>query len=169
MLKPQLFIADTKDFCPSLIRPVKNRDQKPFGGLWTSSFDIEYKSGWVSFRESHNFDIPTQKWRGFVLIPKRKVRIYVIDSYDDLKRLVNKYPHQPYKGLPFRYLQDVVFPDYEAISKDYDAIHLTNRGEYQTRNMTYGGAHLYGWDFESTLWFRDCFTRVTRTTFKTNV
>jgi hypothetical protein len=50
------------------------------------------------------------------------------------------------------------FLDFEAISNDYDGIHLTTNGESATRLTS--GISLYGWDVECTLWFRWCFESV---------
>lgn len=168
-LKPQLFVLRNikDDYCPSKIKPAYNGWVKPerAGGLWTSTFDIETKNQWVEFRTRESFEVPLDgKWRGYILTPKKKARIYVIDSLSDLLRLLDKYPYNPYKENSFIRWGVTIYPDFEAISKDYDAIHLTQEGQWATR-MT--EPNLYGWDFESTLWFRDCFTHATPVSFKT--
>jgi len=43
----------------------------------------------------------------------------------------------------------MTFPDYEECATRYDAIHLTDRGQWATR-MTHP-KNLYGWDCESVL------------------
>ena len=50
--------------------------------------------------------------------------------------------------------------DWEQISKEYDAVMLTEEGEIITRFST--PLSLHGWDCESTLWFRDVFESVKR-------
>jgi len=47
--------------------------------------------------------------------------------------------------------------DWEEIAKHYDAIMLTEKGEKETR---YTNPSLYGWDCESTLWFRNVFKKI---------
>lgn len=168
-LKPQLFVLRNikDDYCPSKIKPSTNGWAKPdnSGGLWTSTFDMNIKNAWVEFRVREEFDVPLDgKWRGYILTPSKKARIYVIDSHADLLRLLNKYPYDPYKAYGHIRWANTLYPDFEAISKDYDAIHLTQEGQWATR-MT--EPNLYGWDFESTLWFRDCFTHATPISFRT--
>jgi hypothetical protein len=82
----------------------------------------------------------------WLLNPDPAARIAHIDTYSDLAALVAAYPGP---GV------DTRFPDWEAVSRDYDAVHLTDAGQWATR---LSHPHdLYGWDCESTLWFRWCF------------
>jgi len=48
--------------------------------------------------------------------------------------------------------------DWERISKEYDAVMLTEDGQVHTRFSR--PLSLYGWDCESTVWFRDVFESV---------
>lgn len=162
MLGIQLFVTRGEAYSPTRMDKIKNRDVKPYGGLWTSTFDVETKSAWIDFCTKEEFNLPASGvWRGYLLKPMRKARIYVIDSFDDLKQLIDKYSYNPYKDLQFSIwstLRDKRYIDFEALSKDYDAIHLTQEGQWLTRHTE--PFNLYGWDFESTLWLRDCFTNV---------
>jgi hypothetical protein len=157
-MKPQLFVS-SEYYNPKKFKPVKNREYinipKPYNGLWTSTYRQDIKSEWVQFcLDEFTSAIPHGGWRGSILIPYRDAKIYTIDSYDDLVKLFNKYQYIPNSNT---YFIKPIFLDFEAISKDYDAIHLTKKGEWETRYTT---PNLYGWDVESTLWFRDCFEKV---------
>lgn len=166
MLRPQLFVSDNGSYNPNKITPIKNANVKPRGGLWTSTFDVQYKNRWVEFCEyDFTCNVPDNRWDGYILIPHKRARIYTVNSHKDLMKLLEKYPYQPYRNMyGFPFLAEKLYPDFERIKRDYDAIRITDEGQWATR-LTEPG--LYGWDFESTLWFRDCFTKVIHTTFKT--
>lgn len=71
---------------------------------------------------------------------KPNARIYTIDSYGDLERLAKQYKYN---------LSISQYLDFEALSKDYDAIELTDNGQIETRfSEPY---NLYGWDIASIL------------------
>ena len=138
----QVWIGD--DFDLSKIEPIKNRTKyegvwnKPFGGLWTSSYDLENPNfcEWGDFAFGKPISV-------YLLQIEITGEIYEIDSYEDFMILLNMYPlcleHFPDKELNF-----------EAIFKNYQAIHLTCKGQAETRlEFPY---NLYGWDTESTLW-----------------
>lgn len=169
MLPTQLFVTRQGVYAPEKIKPVRNYNVKPIGGLWTSTFDVETKNGWVEFCENEMFALPESGvWRGYILVPMKKARIYTIDNFAHLYHLIEKYPYRPYEKEDFSsFMKEKVFIDFEKMSKDYDAIHLTDDGQWQTRYTP--GIDLYGWDFESTLWFRDCFTKIIPTSFKVSI
>lgn len=133
-----------------LVQPITNRMFiKPNGGIWTSSYNEEYGSDWI--RWMHNEQFYNNGYEDIYLLkPRDDAKIYTIDSYEDLKALVDKYP-------PIVHMLGT-FLDFEAISNDYDGIHLTAKGESATRLTS--GISLYGWDVECTLWFRWCFESV---------
>lgn len=144
VLPDQLHLSN----CVALIEqvaPVENDGVKPRFGFWTSTYR-EGISEWVEAAEDMDFAPYAQNW--FVLAP-REARVLVIDTLQDLKHLLDRYPHRPIKKLRMRWL------DFEAIAEEWDAIHLTSGGQWATR-LTHPDS-LYGWDSESTLWFRWCF------------
>jgi hypothetical protein len=49
--------------------------------------------------------------------------------------------------------------DFEKLAQDYDAMHLTKRGQIETR-FSYDVNLWGGWDCESTVWFRWVFAEV---------
>lgn len=123
---------------------------KPHGGLWTSSYlGPKRISGWV---EWCRVEVPElAKGTLWLLEPDKSARIAVIDTYSDLDQLLSKYALVGglLDDLGIRYL------DYEAMALDFDGLHLTDRGQWATR-LSFP-FNLYGWDCESTLWFRWAF------------
>jgi len=127
---------------------------KPKGGLWTSTFlpEGKYASGWVEWCHG---EMPGWIRGGKALLLKvySWAKVYVIDSYADLERLVGRYP---YRGGS---LYDLTLIDWETALKDYDGVNMTDRGQWATRLSR--PLNLYSWDCESTLWFRDMFSEKT--------
>ena len=76
------FHHDTHVMMPSEIRPVRNDPKalaKPRGGLWTSSYDPDYGSGWVRWCLAYRYHDPLDlHWT--VLSVAKSARIAVIDS-----------------------------------------------------------------------------------------
>ena len=145
-LPPQLFCPRHMRELKPYIEPVINDWVKPHGGLWTSTYtpDEKYCSDWIVWCVREEM----YEWVSdscYILYPNPDAKILTIDSKEDLKRVIDQY-HIVKNGK--KYL------DYERISKDFDAIHLTERGQWDTRLLE---PNLYGWDCESTLWFRNKF------------
>lgn len=142
---------------PTQILPVRSREfphVKPAngGGLWTSTWHPEHGSEWVQWCLSEEFDCDRANpvFRIWTIEPSPGARIYEIDTYADLKRLVAAYPHTDHhRSWPSAH------PHWQHVASDYDAIHLTDAGQWATR-LTHP-LNLYGWDCESTLWLRPAF------------
>lgn len=129
------------------VESVVNRSfYKPTGGLWTATYRVdEHSSSWVDWCRVEEFgNVDACNW--FILEPDPTANVYIIDSADDLTRLGARY------SVGF-------FLDFEELARQYDAIHLTDDGQWATRHTRPG---LYGWDVESTLWFRWRFKKVER-------
>lgn len=119
--------GETK-YDPDRVKPIRNQWIKPKGGLWTSPIDSNY--GWIDFCDFR----PIDKDEYFEVILTDNCRILKIDSFED------------FIVLPF---MDDKYLDFEEISKEYDVIWLTEKGESETR-CEYPKS-LYGWDCESVL------------------
>ena len=53
--------------------------------------------------------------------------------------------------------------DWEQIAREYDGVRMTNKRQWTTRmprDIKDMNLSLYGWDCESTLWFRDVFSKI---------
>jgi hypothetical protein len=163
-LPVQLHLS-SEDAMRAEVIPATNADGsgipfcKPCGGMWTSTWDQETRiSGWVEWCQGE-FQTPLVEKYWHLLTPQPGIRVYTIDTYDDLTRLLGRYERRftgKFASLGFR--QNYL--DFERLAQDYDAIHMTDDGQWATR-LTYP-ANLYGWDCECTLWFRWCFTEVQR-------
>ena len=133
-------------------------------GLWTSSWREETKdSEWVEWCRGQEFDSPDEsQW--FLLTPKTDSRLYVIDCYSDLQRLIDIYNWEsPISKTIKRKLGDPYARHYEGIdfvrlAQDYDGLHLTSNGNEQL-HLSHP-LNMNAWDSESTVWFRWCFTKV---------
>lgn len=131
---------------------LPNKPQ-PGTGLWTSTWNEQtHSSAWTEWCQ-FNSEFLAPHW--FLLTPQADARIYTIDTLDDLLALLEVFSLpgvsqtilQVYGGLL----------DCERLAGVYDGIHLTEAGQWATRLTT---PSLYGWDCESTLWLRWCFSSV---------
>jgi hypothetical protein len=160
----QIFIGRDKGHITDLLKPISNRrstiwrpgfNLKPTGGFWTSTYDKKDVSDWARWCL---WDMP--EWVDghdiFLLTPKPDVKLFIINSHADAIRLVKKYPFkQNKKDIMGNHFLN---PDWEKIKEDYDGVRLTHKGQVETRMvMEYS---MYGWDCESTLWFRHVFNDI---------
>lgn len=162
IMKTQLFVVSNEKVRQFGISPVKNHDyrSKPEynTGFWTSTYDEKIGSDWIQWCIHDSGWIPRDgKWKGFLLQANKNARILHVDCFDDLKKICEKYmiPNE-FGGLRLSGLTSI---DFVKMANDYDGMHLTRKGQWETR---FSIPSLYGWDCESTVWFRDVFDRVTR-------
>lgn len=135
---------DVNEWNKEKFYPVKgNRGcNKPLsGGFWTSTLlpATENYSAWANWCIQEEFCLEKLN-HAIIFDLSPKAKIYTINTYKDLEELIERYPFTLpfYNGI-----------DFEAVSRDYDAIHLTDEGQWATRD-TYP-YDLYGWDVESYL------------------
>jgi len=127
-------------FDPSLFEEISNREMtrnKPKGGLWTSPVDSEY--GWKEWCKDENFR-DCSKDESFIISLKEDTHILEINNRIDLEEfewIIN---------AEWDWLNGI---DFEELKSRYDAVHLTDTGQWATRG--YGEKNLYGWDCESVL------------------
>lgn len=121
---------DPNKFAPISDVPFRN---KPKGGLWTSPVASKY--GWIDWWEENEFG----ELGSFFEIEFTGT-VFVIDSVNDM----NKLPWIDLDGHSF-----ISFQAMCAIGFTYDAIHLTEKGQMDTR-FTHPRS-LYGWDCETVL------------------
>jgi hypothetical protein len=156
-LEEQVWMSESEDENPdpAEFNPV-NGDMhlpiKPKGGMWTSTYtpNEEHDSDWIRWCSSEGFYGGRHKWR---LKPKEDIRVLVVDSLDDLKAITNVYKKEYYKGTKASLIGS--FPlDFQLIAEDFDAMRLTEDGQWDTRLTGSDEPDLYGWDTESVLNFR---------------
>ncbi|WP_207893695.1 hypothetical protein [Tepidibacillus fermentans] len=159
-LKSQLHVITNK-LSKEKMKPVKNNNFiKPTGGLWTSTYHPIYGSEWVQY--SMNIGgilLPDSEfWDGYLLIPHKNARLFIIDGYQDLKELMDNFKIEMKLRNPSFYSPREDFTiDFEKLQKEYDGIQLTKKGLAETKT-TYP-FNLDGWDVESTIWFRWVFKK----------
>lgn len=138
---------------PEKMERIRNRPgfPKPTGGFWTSTLLEDGTSDWTRWCLSEEFG----GWnRAYSLEVNSKAKVFVIDSVNDLNKAWvisgSKKSFDPVFGMTPEI-------DFEALAEKYDAVRLTAQGVVAT--MYSEPLNLYGWDVESTLWFRWAFTK----------
>jgi hypothetical protein len=149
-LAPQLYVGSMPT--EAQFRPIENEWHKPRGGLWTSTYDPRLGSDWVQWCLSEEFGVPEAGWQSWVLTPTNDARVLTIDSLVDLELVCRDYLAKP------EHLGSMCPLDYERLAEEYDAVHLTEQGQWRTRLSLHHS--LYGWDCESSLWLRWAFSDV---------
>ena len=149
---------------------------KPVGGLWTSPSDSI--DSWKQYCDRERYQ-PEKLHESFELILKGTAKILVIDDYIDLNIAHCRYGSiktwatketrkrrardiTNYEQTMLKVDMDIIEPyidllengkpmalDFENIARHYDAIHLTPKGQEDTRWST--PHNLYGWDCETIL------------------
>lgn len=154
LLSPQLYEGSLRP-CAERLAPVAVHYPGPKpdeGGLWTSSERPGGVSDWMRWCVVEGYKGPAfHVWR---LHPDPVARVFVIAGLAELLALAERYPSR----CPIR--SERIYPDWTALAADYDAVHLTEAGQWATRLTR--PANLYGWDCESTLWLRWAFAAVER-------
>jgi hypothetical protein len=149
LLGPQLFMGDKEIPSKDKFVPSKNGlyMNKPLcGGLWTSSL-TPGGSYWTEWCDSESRGTGNFGW---VLRPDPS-KVYVIHELSDLEELTRSFPVSYPAASMARYTDMRKLLDFESMSNAFDAIHLTEDGQWATRLSE---PNLYGWDCECTLWLR---------------
>ena len=128
---------------------------KPDGGLWTAQWDETYGGGWAQWCIAEEYGVGSDRsWpHVWLLTPDPEARILVIDTYEDLERVFERWPDR-HEDISWR----EGYPAWLEIAEEFDGVFVTEDGQWRTR-LTHP-LSLYGWDCESTLWLRWCFERV---------
>ena len=155
-----------------MVKPVVNNIGciKPnSGGLWSAPYtpEQEYISKWHEFKaqdwDEEYYGLYEEAHLATSFKLNADSRILTINNYSDLADAMAKYftivveEYSVFVEDPFPYgtyynyerLKIVHALDFEAIAKDYDAIHLTEDGEIATRSPLGKTLSLSGWDIES--------------------
>jgi len=161
ILTTQLHITPCAELLPK-VAPVNNQGHipvKPLFGLWTCTY-AKGGSAWVDASKDMRLCNPYElNW--FLLDPDPQARVLVINTLADLKELLAEFARPTDPRIPDWMASELQRPDFERMSERWDAMHLTEVGQHHTRLTA---PNLYGWDAESTLWFRWCFTDCRRIT-----
>lgn len=165
MMKSQLFASRSDGPAPSEETFVRATNgihnylpNKPAlgSGLWTSTYAPSIGSDWI-VRGREMGLVPDAPVRSFLLFPAPDARIFVIDDVPNLLVLLRRFERPTM--LTSRMFASL---DFDRIREEYDAIHLTEEGQWRTRfSIETNCPSLYGWDCESTLWLNWKFDDVT--------
>lgn len=121
-------------------------------GLYTSTVTSTGRGMWQSQLDSGLYSFP---WHSWELIPEADVRVLEITTARDWVELFDRFP---------RCEQGILYPDWNKVSKDFDAVHLTMRAIIATQGFCFpaeeGITAAAYWDVESTLWLKWCFASV---------
>lgn len=131
----ELIHYGASQYKPELFESISDRvyRNKPHGGLWTSPIGSEW--GWKDWSEQNDYGDLSEHF-----VVKFTGSMITIDSYKDMLEM----PWVSHSGRDF-----ISFQSYCPGYFEYDAIHLTEKGEEETR-LSYP-KDLYGWDCETVL------------------
>ncbi len=127
---------------------------KPDGGLWLSPQVSKHHTTWTKFMK-HELDEKVKDNHVLTeVILSVNAKVYTIDKLED--------------AIEIRSIGNPLIWDWEEVSKRYDAIYMTENGQYETRLpsisrssfRTSDELSLYGWDIECMLILnKDCIER----------
>jgi hypothetical protein len=133
---------------------------KPRRTLWTTTSLTAHTSSWLQYVRSSGEVVPCQsspyvRWRLDVL---PAARVYEVHGPQDWNSLCLAYPAPSCMAYPTCRPDALIEPDWQVVSQDWDAVHLSVGGLLTTDRVRWGmpGAqtHLFGWDVESCTWLR---------------
>jgi hypothetical protein len=75
-LGPQLYVHEHDPIAPTIsaIRNDAKRIRKPFGGLWTSTYNAEYGSDWIRWCVAYRYTDPFESHWTVLLVPQKGAR-----------------------------------------------------------------------------------------------
>ena len=138
---------------------------KPRQTLWTSTSLSEHSSGWLHYLRwgEDRREPPYHRWRLEVL---PSARVYEIHGPQAWQSLCLAYPAPSCMAYSICRSDALIEPDWQAVSQDWDGVHLSAGGLLTTERVRWGTpgtqTHLFGWSVESTAWFRWVFSSVER-------
>jgi hypothetical protein len=143
---------------------------KAEGGLFTSTYLGEsIGSDWLQWCLANEFNLPDNDlWNGWLIEVNKDANLYVVDTVEDMNYLFDTYGYFPFEGTKLEYI------DFLLMAKDFDGLHLTEHGQAVTRHPNFlaqtgndilnGMRSFYGWDVESTHFFRNVFDDIKKIT-----
>ncbi len=147
---------DPSRFVPEL-SPFGGDTPKPRAALWTATTVGSMPGGWSLYLRigEDGRPPPYRLWR---LEALPSARVFEVHGPDDWRALCLRYPGE--------IREDRLLPDWQAVARDWDGVHLSIGGLLTTQKVVVdaGGrrAELNGWDSESTVWLSWSFGRVER-------
>lgn len=162
-LKKQLHVG-TLNPIEKVKSPLKNHVMcKAIGGLFTSTFlGNDLGSDWIQWCVLNEFGLPENDiWNGYLIDINKDANIFVVNTVADMHYLFDTYSYELVEGSKIEQINFI------KMSEDYDGVHITKQGEMVTRHPylfdrreNIGLRSMYGWDCESTHFFRNVFDNV---------
>lgn len=138
--------------------PFDHRN-KPYGGLWGSIYTPNngiFMSDWVRFVY---YDLPIKRRSRYYVTYKLKsdAKLFTLDTLDDYLGMIDKYLY-----IPDSDFYDKFLINFEKLSEDYDAIHVTEKAVTEMRMFLFNEittvlTDFYHYDVDSYILFNlDC-------------
>ena len=130
---------------------------RPRQTFWTSTNLTAHTSSWTHFLRwgEDRQDPPYSRWRVEV---SPSARVYEIHGPQAWHRLCLTYPAPSWMAYPVCQPDALIEPDWQAVSQDWDGIHVSVGGVLTTERVRWGTpgrqTHLFGWSVESMAWLR---------------
>ena len=150
-LSPAYFVT------PAGTTPASGTSTKPFGiGLHTSTGFLGTQGMWRAYLDGQDpSSLFLHPWHVWKLDVRQGVRIREISTAAEWAELILRYP---------LVTDDLIYPDWPEVAKDYDAVHLTVRAiaaiqglRLQVRQGMLAPSY---WDVETTFWLHWSFSAV---------
>lgn len=161
-LPTQVLVCPTKPE-ESQLQPVQNAlFWKPrIGGLWTSTLNEE-GGEWLRWLIGEGYSLETKRWGGrlWQLTP-REARIYTVRGPNELRELVDRFPHPELESFNNRArefgVDGYLWVDWVEMSKEYDGFHVPSPWSWRFGDDHAASMFFYSMDAECACWFRWCF------------
>ena len=136
---------------------------KPRLTFWTSTSLTAHSSSWTYYLHSGEDRQEAAYSRWHVEVAS-SARVYEVHGPQAWQRLCLTYPAPSCLAYPICRPDALIEPDWQAVSQDWDGVHLSVGGLLTTERVRWGipgrQTHLFGWSVESTAWLRWVFHRV---------
>ncbi|HYU74827.1 MAG TPA: hypothetical protein VEL31_19335 [Ktedonobacteraceae bacterium] len=138
---------------------------KPRQTFWTSTSLTARTSSWLHYLRwgEDRRDPPYPRWHVEVL---PSARVYEIHGPQAWQNLCLASPAPSRMAYSTSRPDTLIEPDWQAVSQDWDGVHLSIGGLLTTERVRWGTpgrqTHLFGWSVESTAWLRWVFSSVER-------
>lgn len=136
---------------------------KPRGAFWTSTSLTAHTSSWTHYLRwgEDPQEPPYFRWQVEV---SPSAHVYEVHEPHAWHRLCLAYPAPSCLAYSTSRPDALIEPDWQAVSQDWDGIHVSVGGLLTTERVRWGTpgrqTHLFGWCVESTAWLRWVFRRV---------
>lgn len=151
-MRDKYLFVSRHDFNLSNFEQVRNRNSRPYGGLWTSTFNRETGSEWLQSKLCYL----TEDAKGYVLECEPSSNILSINTVSEALAALDKYCIEQTifaRRDGEEYALGLYVIDFELISKHFDAIHVTGEAVQIYKKHKGRFSPFADWLVDSTVWF----------------